>query len=648
MINMSVNKQSPQNPEIALIFPPLVETNFGCYYPSTAVLAGYLDSRGIGSCQYDLNEEFAVYLMQAERLDSMGRGEFGTGWSQPAESMAAVSARLLSRFGSQLFDAGGKHLFREENSPPAYLLNLLVKPLRLDLTLPEMAPDLLLAKPQTGVLLAFLEEIGFGENLPACVKTAGISIPVGPQLAPALVIAGYLKQKRPDITVILGGSSISLLSVADSEKLLLDYRSVDAMVSSDGEFPLESLLRQIKNGRWQPWEIAGISCLKKDSLVFNPPKAGPGLSRMAWSVYDPVLIGRLGMPEIGITQARGCYWGRCVYCDYIEIYRGNPRLRLRSPQDFIAEMEYQTEKHGISCFSVITEAMPPAFAEKISRLIINKGMKVRWHSFAMVDRRFTRELFELMTAAGCEFLVIGVETMTDRVLELMNKMAGRQNNIEFLMRAKQAGMNIKINVIPDLPTTTFSESIESLKTCEQLSDCYDFVSCFPFEVTLSSSVGREPERFGLRRIDPDEISGQAQFAINHLEVEDPAMTRREKDSIKAEYQAFAARINSRTDPVEAGDASPPQRDVCPEEVKFRLAEQNLDLVETSKGVQCYNWITRLRFQIPGEWAPLVEKMRFGRSFSRREFVRWFSAAASGEFFFDKMVEKGILEVACPD
>ncbi|MBN1369089.1 MAG: radical SAM protein [Dehalococcoidaceae bacterium] len=645
---MRVDKKSPENPEIALIFPPLVETNFGCYYPSTAVLAGYLDSMGIGSCQYDLNEEFAVYLMQTERLESMGRGEFGTDWSQPVESIAAVSARLLSRFGSQLFDAGGRHLFREENSPPAYLLNLLVKPLRLDLTVAEMAPELLLAKPQTGVLLDFLEGIKFAENLPASVKTAGISIPVGPQLAPALVLAGYLKQKKQDITIILGGSSISLLSVEDIEKLLLGYRSVDAMIASDGEFPLEKLLCQIKSGRWQPWEIAGVSCLKDDRLIQIPPAAGPELSRMAWSVYDPALIGRLAMPEIGITQARGCYWGKCVYCDYIEIYRGNPRFRIRSPRDFVAEMEFQMEKHGVDSFSVITEAMPPAFAEKISRLIISKNMKLRWHSFAMVDRRFTRELLQLMTAAGCEFLVIGVETMTDRVLKLMNKMAGRQDNIDFLMRAKQAGMNIKINVIPDLPTTTFSESIESLKTCEQLADCYDFVSCFPFEVTLSSRVGREPERFGLRRTNQAEISGQAQFAVNHLGVEDPAMTRREKDNIKAEYQAFAARINSRIDPVEAGQASSPRQDACPEEVKFRLAEQNLDLVETAKGVQCYNWITRMRFQIPDEWSPLVRKMRSRRCFSLREFVKWFSPDSAGEFIFDKMVEKGILELDCPD
>jgi len=643
MQNMQSDKQLSLNPAVALIFPPLVETNFGCYYPSTAVLAGYLASRGIVACQYDLNEDFAVYLLQDRRLEEMGRGEFGEGLAQPVESMAAVSARLLLRLSSQLFDEGGRHLFREENSPPAYLLNMLVKPLRLDLTIPEMAPGLLFIKPQARVLLDYLEDTGFAENLPDSVKVAGISIPVGPQLAPALVIASYLKEKRPDIRVILGGSSISLLSESDTEKLLLSYPSVDAMVASDGEFPLESLCRQVGQGRWQPWETAGVSSLKEGRSICNPPKAGPGLSRMAWAAYDPVLIGRLAVPEIGITQARGCYWGKCVYCDYVEIYRGNPRLRLRSPQDFVAEIEHQMATHGIDCFSVITEAIPPAFAEKISWIILNKGMKVRWHSFAMVDSRFTRELFELMAAAGCEFLVIGVETMTDRVLKLMSKKAGRQDNIEFLMRARQAGMNIKINVIPDLPSTTYAESMESLKTFEQLADCYDFVSCFPFEVTLSSRVGHEPERFGLRRTIQGKTSGQAQFAINHVAVVDPAMTLDEKDSIKAEYQAFAARINSRPEPGGADETPVPRPFASPEEMVFRLAQQNLDLLETPKGTQCYNWVTRMRFQIPGEFSPLVEKMLSRRSFSRMEFVSWFSPHSAGEFLFDKMIEKGILE-----
>ncbi len=63
-------------PEVALVYPPLVDANFGSYYPSTAVLAGYLAAKGIDSIQTDLNEDFAAYILKPESLKSMADGEF--------------------------------------------------------------------------------------------------------------------------------------------------------------------------------------------------------------------------------------------------------------------------------------------------------------------------------------------------------------------------------------------------------------------------------------------------------------------------------------------------------------------------------------------------------------------------------------------
>ncbi len=76
---MYFKKDRTIDPEITLVFPPLVETNFGCYYPSTAVLAGFLATKNISVSQHDLNEQFAVYLLQSERLESMSKGNLSNG-----------------------------------------------------------------------------------------------------------------------------------------------------------------------------------------------------------------------------------------------------------------------------------------------------------------------------------------------------------------------------------------------------------------------------------------------------------------------------------------------------------------------------------------------------------------------------------------
>lgn len=97
-------------PEVCLVFPPLVASNFGLIYPSLAVLSAYLDSHGIRSQQEDLNEEFALFLVETERLRSLGAGtaEF------PQDSWAATSARWALSHRAEFFDGQGRFNFSEQ------------------------------------------------------------------------------------------------------------------------------------------------------------------------------------------------------------------------------------------------------------------------------------------------------------------------------------------------------------------------------------------------------------------------------------------------------------------------------------------------------------------------------------------------------
>ena len=635
------SQQGRTAPEVALVFPPLVETNFGCYYPSTAVLAGYLSAKGIDSVQTDLNEDFAIYLLKPESLEHMAKGRFGDRLAFSPSSTPAVAARLLTCHGHLLLDEQGKHLFCEDSSDLAYLLNTLARPYRIDIPLSVMTNPGFYDQPEAVVYRTFLERTNYAETLPTSIHTVGVSIPVGPQLAPALILARYFKTLRPDLAIILGGSTISLMTLADVEKILVCNPAVDAVVRCDGERPLEALLEQRRAGSWEPTKVPGVSCRVGTRIIHRPPEAGPELDFIPYAEYDSQLLSHLAKPEIGIVQSRGCYWGKCAYCDYIELYKGSPPLRTRTPNSFVDEMEYQVQKHGVHQFSVITEAIAPASAGKISKLILQRGLRVKWHSFAMIDRRFTPDVFETMVRAGCEFLVIGVETMTNRVLNFMMKAATEEDNIKFLLNAKASGLDLKVNLIPNLPSTTYQEAMDSLAAFRELQECFNYVSIFPFEATRSSRIGCEPERFGLRSVESVFATGQAQFTLNHLEVSDPAMTADEREQVYAEYRAFAAQVNTQR------TMDTPSRTTLDGVCRLRLADEFLEFMQVEGGVQCYNWLTRKRFQMPEEWSVLIEKIRSRQPFRRADFIRWFSPVSLGEFYFNQLLEKGMLAIYEP-
>ncbi|MBT2450997.1 radical SAM protein [Streptomyces sp. ISL-43] len=525
---------------VVLAFPPLVESSFGRYFPSLAVLAGYLGSRGIPADQWDLNEEFALALLDQEHLRAAAEGRLTGLPPTSAEVMSAVAGRWLGAHPEVLFDAEGRHAFAADTGA-AYLLSALAKPYLVDPEPEWLGDGELLGSGRTEVYRAFYERLGLGRRIPGDVRLFGISVPMGPQLIPALLLAEAVKRARPELRVVLGGPTLSLMQEEDLSVLLRTHHQVDAVIRFDGELPLVRLYEQACDGGvWDPAAVPGTSARSGESVVHAAP--GPGLhpNVLPHADYDRVLLGRLAGAEIGIMQARGCYWGKCDYCDFVELYDGSPPYRGRSVKTFVAELEHQVEVHGVRHFELITESIPPAFARRFCDEVISRGLDVTWNSFAMVDRRFDAELLRLMVRAGCEYLVIGMETTNSRVLKLVHKSADRDENIRFMREAHDAGMKLRVNLIPDLPSTTLEEALEALGDVAEMADCVELFTVFPFEATRSSEIGRNPERFGL--VVASEIAGtdqQAQYALNHLGSIDPAMTDHERLRVHRAFRDFS-------------------------------------------------------------------------------------------------------------
>lgn len=632
---------SPGLPDAALLFPPLVDTNFGAYYPSTAVLAGHLEGAGLLASQHDLNEEFAVYLLRPSMLDAMAHGEFGLGEPLPVDAMPCIAARLLSRTRTDLFDAAGRHRFREESAVAAHLLGVLAAPFLIDVPLGDALAFDGRLQPQLDAYTRFFEWAA-PERVVGAARVVGISVPMGPQLVPTLLLARHLKAQRPDLRIVCGGPAFSLMALGDLEALLAATPSIDAVVRFDGETPLLALVEQQRAGHWSPAAVPGVSAIVAGAVSHAPPGPGLRLDELALPVYAPQLLTRLVDPELGLVQTRGCYWGRCAYCDFVELYEGSPRFRTRTAQSFVDEVERQIARYGTRRFCLVTEAIPPAFAQRFSEAVLARSLDIRWNSFAMVDPRFTPALLALMASSGCEYLIVGLETMVDRVLRLVRKAATAELNRHFLIAAHRAGMRLKVNLIPDLPTTTRAEAMRALDELRELAPCMASVAIFPFEATRSSVVGRNPEAFGLVVGGAVSLgggrSGQAEYHANHLPVRDPAMTDEERADIVASYRAFADEVNGQRSAASGGG-------VAAGAPTWRLAHEHVDIVQRDGWVQCYNAATRQLIAMPDGWATLLRRLAAADRFTARDFGSLIGAVDVAEYMIGQLRDHGLVHPA---
>lgn len=625
-------------PEVSLVFPPLVTTNFGNYYPSTALLSGFLKANGFSTTQTDLNEEFALFLLRSQMLDRMSGGDFGGNLEMPEWTMPRVAARLLSHNRERLLDEQDRHDFSEKKPGPAHLLRRLAEAYRVDLDLDLMATPDFSDRAVIRSYRDFYADNGYGEGLPSTVHLVGISVPLGPQLVPALILARHIKKVRPDVRVVFGGPSLSLMNAEDLNRFLMLSDDVDGVVRFDGEFPLLKLAEQSRAGVWQPWQVSNVSCLRDGTVHHSPAGSGPRLDDLAYGDYDERLLGRLADPEIGIVQARGCYWGKCSYCDYIELYKGSPRYRTRTVDRFIAEMKHQIQIHQGNRFAIITESIPSSFARRMSMAILENGLDIRWSSFAMVDKHFTPELFRIMAESGCSYLEIGVESMTNRVLALVEKAATLEMNRLFLRSAADVGVNLKVNIIPDLPSTTYQEALASLKAFQSLEDCIASVGVYPFEPTRSSRIGRNPSHYMLQPTDSGHLGGQSQYPANHFDREDPAMTLAQRHEIHGRFFAFREMVNGRRSSAFDSNLVGPDE---PSRTPLRLAQECLDFCPTENGLQCYHMLTRELFCLDRVWGLLLETVA-SRPFTRHELIAAFQDPEKGKRVYDQLVQYRLL------
>ena len=594
-------------PRVALVFPPNVETNLGSYFPSTAVLAGYLrETACIATSQHDLNIDFADWLAQPSTLqwlDAAGPTEV---IRDLAEALACVRDDLYvhDRFA---FNRGGA----------ASLLRELAAELHIEASLSTLGEQL--ASDVGAIYERHLDERPLA--LPPSVQLVGISVPMGPQLGPALILARHIRHHRPEVRIVFGGPTVSLLGISSVEWLLENHTELDAVVRFDGEFPLAELSRQAMAGQWDAHQVPGVTARDRAGRpVTCPSAAGPKLDDLPFAHFDRAILGALHEPSLDIVQARGCYWGKCTYCDFVELYGGSRPYRTRTVRRFLDELEHQHRLHGVRHFGIITESIPPAFARKLGEGIQERQLPVTWSSFIMVDRRFTPEVFAAMSEGGCRSLLIGFETMNDRVLRLVQKSASSEDNIAFLRAGHRSGISLNANLIPNLPSTTHSEALEALDALESLKPFLGELSVYPFEATRSSNVGREPARFGLIKVRRKDVprNGQAQFAENTLDYVDPAMSPQECLEVLAAYRRFAAEHNT-ANPERSTPSFPFRTTVNqPNGTTDRWRVDHRSVFRLRRNTLVRGQRDEALLVVDGTWNTLLEKLQRADGVARRE------------------------------
>jgi hypothetical protein len=202
---------------------------------------------------------------------------------------------------------------------------------------------------------------------------------------------------------------------------------------------------------------------------------------------------------------RRCYWDRCTFCVQ--------NLKYTEPQPpMLSEVPLAVEKlkaasvAGYSTIILSDEALSPAMLERFSQRAVEIQLNVRWGCRCKLERTFSPGLFCRMRTAGCFDVLFGLESISPRVQQRMDKHVLRLDRVQIaslLRAADAAGLGVHVNLIAGFPGDTLEEVSASvdftIDILKPFSDATFYLNTFT--LYHGSAVAEHPEVFGIERLE---------------------------------------------------------------------------------------------------------------------------------------------------
>lgn len=323
-----------------------------------------------------------------------------------------------------------------------------------------------------------IEKIDFKEYDLICITMPDLS-----QLIPALTLSRILKAygKTP---VAIGGNYVTQNKddFMNHPEIFGEY--CDFLMVGDGELSIIHLTELISKKR-NISEVSNLVYRNEEKIVCNPPAHELDFKEVAYADFDSLDFSKYFSPEtvIPMQLSKGCYWGKCTFCDY---YFGQQCYDTKKIPDVINEIKYFIDKYKVSHFLFIDEAIPPKYYNELANAIIENGLKIYFYSFVRLEKGFTKEVLQNLYRAGMRIGLWGYEAWSERIMKMMNKGIDISERIRILKDSREAGIWNNVLFIMGYPTETIEEIKKTISVMYEHRDIVS--SCTPSNFSLKKNA----------------------------------------------------------------------------------------------------------------------------------------------------------------
>jgi radical SAM superfamily enzyme YgiQ (UPF0313 family) len=347
----------------------------------------------------------------------------------------------------------------------------------------EMARKSLIGQSIPAKIEAFFEEL-IQPVLATMPDLIGFSILYQQQLVFAALLAKLLK-RHSRAKIVVGGAQLSVMTAP--EKLFttpLIQKTIEApeihckdlfdyLIPGEGEEGLYHLCRAENAAEMA--SVPGLIFFNNNELTINPSYTVE-IKSLPYPDFSQFKLDKYLTPEpvLPLMTSRGCSWAKC---------------------SFALQKQY-----NCSLFYFYDEMIPPKRFNILAEKIIDAGLEIRYGAYAKPVGSFSYELCDLLKRSGCQVLQWGVESASQRVLDLMDKGTKIDAVEKVLKNSTRAGIYNLIFILFGFPSETVKELHKTLSFLDRNREYIHALSSGTFVLTEGSRIHSKPESFFISRI----------------------------------------------------------------------------------------------------------------------------------------------------
>jgi anaerobic magnesium-protoporphyrin IX monomethyl ester cyclase len=323
----------------------------------------------------------------------------------------------------------------------------------------------------------------------------GISIVLQQQMFSSMTFCALIKQHFPHIHVTIGGNTVTRLRDVLPQSPLFQY--FDSAVAYEGETAFVQLVSAV-GARRSLADVPNTIYKDENGVHTSPTSYAEDMATLPPPDFDGLPLEKYFVPTkvLPYLATRGCYWGRCEFCDHGEGYTAG--YRTKKIQEIIDEIGYLKNKYGAKHFHFTDESYPPALFRKLSRALIDSKMDITWTTHmrfekSLIDSQVWRDARD----SGCRYLHFGYESGNERVLKLMDKATTTEIITQHLQMSADVGIWNHCMGFFGFPGETKEEAWESVQFLEANKEHVHSLGFGTFDLSKHTPVAKQPERWGL-------------------------------------------------------------------------------------------------------------------------------------------------------